>query len=35
MFVGEVAPEVFRVNFDGTESAENTEPQKAAEGASR
>src|SRR5258707_15818219 len=35
MLVGKLVPEIFRVNFDRTQSAENTKPQKAAEGSPR
>src|SRR2546429_2721406 len=35
VLVGKVAPEILRINFDGTQSAEHTEAQKALESASR
>jgi hypothetical protein len=35
MLVRKLAPEIFRVNLDRTQSAEYTKPQKAAEGPPR
>jgi hypothetical protein len=35
MLVRELTPKFFRVNFDRTQSPENSKPQKAAEGSPR